>query len=73
MKILPRASGLIELECSCGVGHPSRKLTEFVGRVFTDVDDVHGCCPKSCCTKKHFANCERSLAGELASRKRRIR
>lgn len=64
MKIIERASGLIEIQCSHGVGHPSQVLTEASGRRYREADDIHGCCEGQCCSTAKFQKRERQLAGE---------
>lgn len=61
MKLIRRETGLMELQCPHGVGHPSRKLTEATGRRFRDEDAVHGC--DGCCASDYFEQCEESMAG----------
>jgi len=50
---LTRMSGLVELVCEHGVGHPSRRLTHR----WRDVDGIHGC--DGCCADREaFAQAE---------------
>ncbi len=52
-----RADGRVELLCSHGVGHPSRRLQR---RPWDEVDGIHGC--DGCCGDLAFAAAEREAA-----------
>ncbi len=68
MKINPRETGLIELVCAHGVGHPSEKLTRAAGRRWSPVDSTHGC--DGCCATQYFRKREGELTGEARSMRR---
>lgn len=50
-----RLSGIVELVCPHGVGHPSRKLTTLK-RPWREGEGIHGC--DGCCGGPEFAQAE---------------
>jgi len=56
-----RADGRIELICSHGCGHPSKRLQELMSRPWEKHDGVHGCC--GCCSDEEFTKYEDIVLG----------
>lgn len=66
-RVQGRASGLVELACEHGVGHPSKPLT---GARWQDWMGVHGC--DGCCGLPAFSESEREIVANREEQRARL-
>lgn len=60
-----RESGLVELVCKCGVGHPAPGSVHWMALHGKDAMDVHGCC--GCCRTTEWRLAAATRGYEIAN------
>jgi len=60
-----RESGLVELVCKCGIGHPAYGSVHWLGLHGKEAMDVHGCC--GCCKTPEWQLADAREGAEIAN------